>query len=159
STSARIWRRSCCARPRATGRASRRRATSSRWRSCATATARRSPWRRRWPVPKRILVTGAGGPSGVSILRALEGEPGAMVAADIDPFAAGLYLVDADRRFLVPRGADPRFAPDLLARCAREGIDVVVPTVDTELLPLARMREEFLDAGVVLVLASEATLT
>jgi carbamoyl-phosphate synthase large subunit len=104
---------------------------------------------------ERILVTGAGGPSGISILRAMEGEPVSMLAADIDPFAAGLYLVDADRRFLLPRGDDPRFASDLLARATREGIDVIVPTVDTELLPLARMREEF---AARLVLASEATL-
>jgi len=101
------------------------------------------------------LVTGAGGPSGISILRAMEGEPVEMLAADIDPYAAGLYLVGADRRFLLPRGDDPRFASDLLARCSREGVDVVVPTVDTELLPLARMRTEF---EAKLVLASEATL-
>jgi len=106
-------------------------------------------------VPKRVLVTGAGGPSGISILRAMEGEPVEMLAADIDPYAAGLYLVGADRRFLLPRGDDPRFASDLLARCSREGIDVVVPTVDTELLPLARMRTQF---EAELVLASEATL-
>ena len=106
-------------------------------------------------MPKRVLVTGAGGPSGISILRAMEGEPVEMLAADIDPYAAGLYLVGADRRFLLPRGDDPRFASDLLARCSREGIDVVVPTVDTELLPLARMRTEF---EAKLVLASEATL-
>jgi carbamoyl-phosphate synthase large subunit len=106
-------------------------------------------------VPKRVLVTGAGGPSGISILRAMEGEPVEMLAADIDPYAAGLYLVGPDRRFLLPRGDDPRFASDLLARCMRESIDVVVPTVDTELLPLARRRPEF-DA--TLVLASEATL-
>src|SRR6185295_2604222 len=43
----------------------------------------------------------------------------------------------------------------LLARCSREGVDVVVPTVDTELLPLARMRTQF---EAQLVLASEATL-
>lgn len=106
----------------------------------------------------RVLVTGAGGPSGISILRAMESEPVAMLAADIDPFAAGLYLVGAERRFLLPRGDDPRFADDLLARCAREGVRVVVPTVDTELLPLARRREEFAAAGITLVLASEATL-
>ena len=106
-------------------------------------------------MPERVLITGAGGPSGISILRAMEDEPVEMLAADIDPYAAGLYLVAADRRFLLPRGDDPRFASDLLARCSREGIDVVVPTVDTELLPLARMRTQF---EAQLVLASEATL-
>ena len=106
----------------------------------------------------RVLVTGAGGPSGISILRALEDTPLELRAGDIDPFAAGLYLVDATRRAILPRGDDPRFADDLLARCRREEIDVLVPTVDSELLPLARRRAEFADAGVTLVLASEATL-
>jgi carbamoyl-phosphate synthase large subunit len=106
----------------------------------------------------RVLVTGAGGPSGISILRAMEGEPVTMVAGDIDPFAAGLHLVDPERRWLLPRGDDPRFAGDLLARCEREEISVVVPTVDSELLPTARARDEFAAAGVTLVLASEETL-
>jgi len=106
----------------------------------------------------RVLVTGAGGPSGISILRALEDTPLELRAGDIDPFAAGLYLVDATRRAILPRGDDPRFTDDLLARCRREQIDVLVPTVDSELLPLARRRAEFADAGVTLVLASEATL-
>ena len=106
----------------------------------------------------RVLVTGAGGPSGISFLRALEDTPLELRAGDIDPFAAGLYLVDATRRAILPRGDDPRFTDDLLARCRREQIDVLVPTVDSELLPLARRRAEFDDAGVTLVLASEATL-
>src|SRR3954447_424110 len=91
----------------------------------------------------RVLVTGAGGPSGVSILRAMEGEPVTMLAGDIDPFGAGLYIVEPDRRAILRRGADPRFSDDLLERCKRDAIDVVIPTVDTELLPLARRREEF----------------
>ena len=106
----------------------------------------------------RVLVTGAGGPSGISILRALEDTPLTLLAGDIDPFAAGLYLVEATARSILPRGDDPRFATDLLARCEREAIDVLVPTVDSELLPLARLRAEFDAAGTTLVLASEATL-
>jgi carbamoyl-phosphate synthase large subunit len=103
-------------------------------------------------------VTGVGGPSGISILRAMDAQPVTMLAGDIDPYAAGLYLVDAERRWLLPRGDDPRFAGDLLARCRQEAVDVVIPTVDSELLPLARRRDEFAAAGVTLVLASEDTL-
>ncbi len=106
----------------------------------------------------RVLVTGAGGPSGISILRALEAEPLTLLAGDIDPFAAGLYLVEAPQRSILPRGDDPNLVPDLLARCRREHVDVLVPTVDTELLPLARAREDFAAAGVTLVLASTETL-
>jgi carbamoyl-phosphate synthase large subunit len=106
----------------------------------------------------RVLVTGSGGPSGISILRAMDGEPVRMLAGDIDPFGAGLYLVPPEDRWMLPRGDDPRFADLVLERCARDGVDVLVPTVDTELLPLARRREEFAAAGTALVLASEATL-
>ena len=38
----------------------------------------------------RVLVTGAGGPSGVAILRALEASPVTLLAGDIDPYGAGL---------------------------------------------------------------------
>ena len=107
----------------------------------------------------RVLVTGAGGPSGISILRAMDGEPVTMLAGDIDPFGAGLYLVDPDRRSILLRGDDPRFTDHLLERCRRDAVDVVVPTVDTELLPLARRRADFAAAGTTLVLASEETLT
>ncbi|MEA2179891.1 MAG: carbamoyl-phosphate synthase large subunit [Solirubrobacteraceae bacterium] len=106
----------------------------------------------------RILVTGVGGPSGISILRAMADEPVAMLGGDIDPYAAGLYLLGPDRRHILPRGDDPRIASMLLDLCRAEEVDVLVPTVDTELLPLARARAEFAEAGVTLVVASEETL-
>jgi carbamoyl-phosphate synthase large subunit len=108
--------------------------------------------------PPRVLVTGTGGPSGVSILLAMEAPPVTMLAADIDPYAAGLYLVPSERRAILPRGDDPRFADALLEICRRGRVDVVVPTVDSELLPLAEARARYADAAVGLVLASEQTL-
>jgi carbamoyl-phosphate synthase large subunit len=81
-----------------------------------------------------------------------------LLAGDVDPYAAGLYLVEADRRVILPRGDDERFAENVLAWCAREAIDVLVPTVDSELIPLAARRAEFEQAGVQLVLAPLATL-
>jgi carbamoyl-phosphate synthase large subunit len=110
------------------------------------------------PEAPRVLVTGAGGPSAVSILLAMEGAPVTMLAADIDPYGAGLYLVPPERRSILPRGEDPRFADALLDICRREQVDVVVPTVDTELLPLALDRERYAESGVTLVVASEHTL-
>jgi carbamoyl-phosphate synthase large subunit len=81
-----------------------------------------------------------------------------MLAADIDPYGAGLYLVPASRRAIVPRGEDPRFVDAVLELCRREDVEVVVPTVDTELLPFASARARYADAGVRLVLASGPTL-
>ncbi len=109
------------------------------------------------PVP-RVLVTGVGGPSGVCLLKALVERPITLLAGDIDPYAAGLYLVAPDRRMILPRGEDEHFASLLLAWCEREAVDVVVPTVDSELIPLAARRTQFEQAGVRLVLAPLATL-
>ena len=95
----------------------------------------------------RVLITGAGGPAAVSAMldlpRAVE-----WVAADIDPHAVGLYLVPADRRVLVPRGDDPELVDRLLAECARHRVEVLWPTVDTELLPVAAAADRFAGIGV-----------
>lgn len=108
--------------------------------------------------PTRVLVTGAGGPAAVSFMRAVGDLPVELWAVDIDPCAAGLYLVPPGRRALVPRGEDPAFVDAVVARCQAGGIDVVVPTVDTELLPLSRRRDELAAAGVAVVVPTVATL-
>lgn len=106
-----------------------------------------------------VLLTGAGGAAAVSFVKAVRGQPLALHMADMDPFAAGLYLVDAGRRHRLLPGADARFADHLLDICRRHAIDVLVPTVDVELLPIVRARERFAAAGVRLLLAPEAALT
>jgi carbamoyl-phosphate synthase large subunit len=107
---------------------------------------------------RRVLVTGTGGPSGVSFMKALADDPWEIYSADIDPYAAGLYLVDSRHRVIVPRGDSETFVAAIIELCVRMQIDVVVPTVDSELLPLAIARSELAEHGVELVLASEQTL-
>lgn len=106
----------------------------------------------------RVLITGVGGPSGQSIMKSLDTHDVELLAADLDPYAAGLYLVPAERRFLLPRGDDPAFADHLLALVRRERVDVVFPTVDSELLSVAERRAEFAAAGAAVVVASPETL-
>ncbi len=110
------------------------------------------------PEPVRVLVTGAGGPAAVSFSRAVAAAGHDCFMVDVDPCAAGLYLVPADHRALVPRGDDDSFADVLFDRCRSWGIGVLVPTVDVELLPVARRRHVFEQAGVALVVATVRTL-
>lgn len=110
------------------------------------------------PGRKRVLLTGAGGAAAVSFIKAVGQEPVDLYAADMDPYAAGLYLVPASRRHILRAGADPEFVPRLLDYCRENRIDVLVPTVDLELLPIALARAEFERLGVRLLLASERTL-
>ena len=90
-----------------------------------------------------VLVTGAGGPAGVAVIRSLLAREGVEVfAADMDGWASGLYLVPAERRRLVQPGASPEFVDGVIALCAADGIDVLFSTVDVELPVLAARRSE-----------------
>lgn len=106
----------------------------------------------------RVLLTGAGGAAAISFIKAVSEVPLEIHAADMDAFAAGLYLVPPERRHRLFAGADPRFVPHVLELCRRHTIDVLVPTVDSELLGVAKARDAFASAGVHLLLAPEQTL-
>ena len=107
----------------------------------------------------RVLVTGAGGPAAISVMKSLRADASvSLIAADMDPWAAGLYLVPPEARTLVPAGLDAGFADATLARCVQMGAEVLIPTCDAELRPLGRARAEFARAGVELLLAPDQAL-
>lgn len=107
----------------------------------------------------RILLTGAGGAAAVSFIKAVRGEPCVIHAGDMDPNAAGLYLVPAAQRHRLLAGADPRFVPHVLELCQRHAITVLVPTVDSELLGVAQAEAAFATLGVRVMVASAETLS
>ena len=109
--------------------------------------------------PVRVLVTGAGGPAAIAAMKSLRTDPAVeILAADMDPWAAGLYLVPPAARTLIPAGAAPDFTDVVLTRCRALGVDVLLPTVDAELRPLARARAAFTAAGISLLLAPAGAL-
>ena len=111
------------------------------------------------PALTRGLVTGAGGPAAIAAMKSLGADPSVeLIAADMDPWAAGLYLVPPAARTLVPAGAAADFTDVLLARCRALGVHVVLPTVDAELQPLAGVRADFAAHGIDLLLAPAAAL-
>lgn len=107
----------------------------------------------------RVLVTGCGGPAAISFIESVSHWTEVEVfSADVDPYAAGLYLVGQSRRLIVPRGDDPGFAERMLELCRQHAIDVLVPTVDSELLPLSEQRERFEGNSTRLIMAKAETL-
>lgn len=108
------------------------------------------------PAP-RVLFTGAGGPAAVAGIRALAGRA-ELFAVDIDPLAVGLYLVADDRRALVPRGDDPAFVDHVHRLVTDWDIEVLVPTVDSELIPCAAAVERFAAAGCAVMVPDAAAL-
>ncbi len=60
-------------------------------------------------APVRVLVTGTGGPAGIAAMRSLQADEAVeLIAADMDPWAPGLYL--APERTLIRPGR-PRTSP------------------------------------------------
>ena len=112
----------------------------------------------------RILLTGAGGPAAIEFMRgALDAAPPVtdvleVHMADMDPLAAGLYLVPEAQRALVPAGRDAAFLDEVVGLCRDRKIDVFVPTVDVELLGVARNLDRFRELGCKVLLANEKAL-
>jgi len=111
------------------------------------------------PLPTRVLITGAGGPAAIAVMRSLRADPSVqIIAADMDSWAAGLYLVPPADRTLIPAGAAAGFAQCLLSRCQEMGVSALIPTVDAEFRPLSAARAAFAAAGIALMLAPDDAL-
>jgi carbamoyl-phosphate synthase large subunit len=93
-----------------------------------------------------VLVTGAGGPAGVAVVRRLRALGLRVVAADADPAAAGGALADAS--LTVPRADDPRFVDALIGAADIFDFDVLLSTVAEELPALTAAVDRLVEAGV-----------
>jgi carbamoyl-phosphate synthase large subunit len=106
-----------------------------------------------------VLVTGAGGAAAVAFLQAAADTDVELWAADTNRYAAGLYLVPAERRVLLPHASSPEFADRVLIGSRAMAIDVIVPTLDNELLPLAAIRSRLAAVGVGVLAPSETVIS
>ncbi len=66
---------------------------------------------------------------------------GIIYGSDISPLAPALNIVD--RPHIFPKGDDPKFGPFLLQFCRSHQIDLVIPTIDPDLVRLNRLRQQF----------------
>ena len=103
-----------------------------------------------------VLVTGAGGPAGVAVVRRLVALGHRVVAGDADSAAAGGAL--ADVAVTLPRGDHPRFVDALVGVCTAFGVDALVSTVAEELPHLAAGAGRLAAAGVATWLPDAAAV-
>ena len=110
----------------------------------ATAPGAR-PQRARTGAPvTRVLVTGAGGPAAIAAMRSLRrGPDGRADRRRHGPLGGRPVPGPAGGADAGPGRARPRISPTCCStRCRELGVDVVLPTVDAELRPLARARAD-----------------
>ncbi|MFS4492268.1 ATP-grasp domain-containing protein [Maribacter sp. 2308TA10-17] len=104
-----------------------------------------------------ILITSAG--RRVSLVRAFQKElksiypDGKVIAADAKPkLSAACHAADA--YFQVPRLDNPKYIADLISHCKAHQIKLIIPTIDTELLLLAKNNALLKENGIVPIISS-----
>ncbi|MEU8349124.1 ATP-grasp domain-containing protein [Streptomyces sp. NPDC048845] len=108
-------------------------------------------------MTKRILVTGTGGAPGFDLARSLQQLGCRVIAADCDPYAAGLLLPDATG-CLTPSATSPEYRAGMLRLCATTRPDAVLSTVERELPQLLGLRRQLADLGVTTWLPDQAAI-
>lgn len=88
-------------------------------------------------VKPRLLFTGGGG-AGTEALSRLLADRYEVFFADADP-AAKPYPIAANHWLQIPMATAAEFADEIADLCRRMHIDMFIPTVDEELLPIARL--------------------
>jgi carbamoyl-phosphate synthase large subunit len=105
---------------------------------------------------RAVLVTGAGGPAGVAVIRALRRAGHRVVACDADAYAVGFRLADEFAR--VPRADDPAFTESMIKAVARSGAVALISTVAEELVPLHAAAVPLAEAGAAIWLPGPWTV-
>jgi carbamoyl-phosphate synthase large subunit len=107
-------------------------------------------------VRKNILVLSAG--RRVSLVRAFEtaaaGTGAKVLTADLNPnFSAACRASTA--AIILPPVLNPQYPDALATACMKYEVGLVVPTIDTELLVLAKLRPKLLASGTELIICGE----
>jgi exosortase/archaeosortase family protein len=92
-----------------------------------------------------IAVTGAGGPAGVAVIRALQAGGDHVLALDANPDAVGLRL--AGRAAVLPRADQPGYAEALLAAIDEHRPAALVCTVAEEYAAVAPLTDRLAEHG------------
>lgn len=99
----------------------------------------------------KIAVTGVGGGVGQSVLKSLSNSDYEVIGLDGELLGTGLYVTN--KAYHIPYANHPDYIPRLLEICASEGISLLFPGLDAELLPLAEHRDKFTSIGTTLVVS------
>jgi carbamoyl-phosphate synthase large subunit len=107
-----------------------------------------------------ILLSSAG--RRVSLLRSLREAvaaadlDGRVIACDLNWMAPAMHVADAG--FTVPACTDAAFADRVTELCRRETVDLVIPTIDTELMVWARLKPSLATAGTTVAVCDPAAI-
>ncbi|MCC5788450.1 MAG: ATP-grasp domain-containing protein [Opitutales bacterium] len=92
---------------------------------------------------KTILVTGIGGNVGQGILRNILADVCSYrtIGTNTTPVSAGNRFIDVF--YAMPFGLDPSYIPEMLAIVKSEGVDLIIPSTDFEMMQLSKFSDAF----------------
>ena len=102
-----------------------------------------------------ILITGIGGPAGLAVVKCLRASHH-IVGVDMNSEAP--LKCRTHRFYTVPPGQDSAFIDALLKISRDEKINLMIPTVDEELLPIASDAGRFRNEGIQLFISPPQTI-
>jgi carbamoyl-phosphate synthase large subunit len=111
------------------------------------------------PEPLRVLITGAGTTTAVTVLKGLlaVADPGIeVVMGDLNPDCAGAHLGDQFVRMPPARAVD--FAERVVELCREHGIGLVFPIIDYEFLGWCAAAGRLRETGTRVVISSPSAL-
>lgn len=76
-----------------------------------------------------------------------------IIGSDLSDTAPALLF--CDRTVKTPKIADESYIPFLMDYCRENSVDILIPTIDTDLLPLAKAKNDFEKIGTKVYVASE----
>jgi carbamoyl-phosphate synthase large subunit len=113
----------------------------------------------------RVMVTGAGGPASVCVIKSLSEMKDAhgksmyeIIKTDVDPLAPGLYFGNRSNSHIVPRVDNNGFMGKMLELARSEKTQVILPTVQEELIYFARNIDKFKSKGITVAVSNVNSL-
>jgi carbamoyl-phosphate synthase large subunit len=107
---------------------------------------------------KNILLTCAGGPAAIGVIKSLRDIDfkGKIVTIDSDPLAAGGFLSDSN--YIVPLSDDPSYWETVAGIIEDERINLILPTGDMDIIHFANHKEVLEAVGIVVFMSDVETI-
>src|ERR1051326_8439365 len=106
-----------------------------------------------------VLITGGGTVTCQSVIKGLRKQheiETRITTVDANPDSTGRYL--SDDFHVIPVAKHPDFIPSLLEICKREKVDLLIPIVDYEFLPIAENKRRFEEGGCRVAISDPETI-
>lgn len=83
------------------------------------------------------------------------GVKGKVVTVDMDRMSPGLYF--GSSHYIVPHSSSSEYLPVIKEICIKEGINIIIPTIDEELPLFGNIKSDFAIQGITIVVSSKQT--